>query len=332
MDSTLSAQPGRRETRVKEFRFYDQKPDVPDVQAEVLAGLSKSTKTLSPKYFYDETGSRLFDEITRLPEYYLTRTEVGILEGNKADMARWVGDDACLVEYGSGSSVKIRILLEGCRPSAYVPVDISRDHLIASAQLIFDDFDWLSVYPTCADYGLPFDLPEAAAGLPRVAFFPGSSIGNFEPSKAAGFLRGVSKLVGDGGRLVIGVDTKKDTDVLNAAYNDSRGITRAFNLNLLTHLNEVMGANFDIDKFAHEATYNEKLGRIEMYLSSIEKQTVRVNGKRIDLGAGERIHTENSYKYHRDEFVELAAEAGFVCREMWRDERDYFMVLLLEAQ
>ena len=285
---------------------------------------------MPPKFFYDEAGSRLFDAITRLPEYYVARAEVDILRCNRAALARAVGQDVCLVEYGSGSSVKVRILLDACRPALYVPVDISRAHLLASARAIFNDFEWLSVCPACADYTAPFALPDAAAGLRRVAFFPGSSIGNFEPSVAASFLAGVARVVGLGGRLIVGVDLKKDAAVLNAAYNDVAGVTRAFNLNLLSHLNAAMGADFNLDGFEHEAAYNEAEGRVEMHLASLVAQTVQVNGTAIEFSAGERIHTENSYKYDAQAFLQMAAGVGFVAAETWQDERGYFMVALLE--
>lgn len=314
----------------REFRFHDRRPDLPDAMAEVLAGLSRAAKTVPPKYFYDETGSQLFDDITRLPEYYLTRTEVGILRENREDMARAVGDRACLVEYGSGSSEKIRILLEACRPAAYVPVDISRAHLLQSARAIYEDYDWLAVHPTCADYSRPFALPNVASALPCVAFFPGSSIGNFDPADVPGFLAAVGEVVGRGGRLIVGVDAKKDEDVLHAAYNDGQGVTEAFNLNLLRHLNDLLDADFDPARFEHQAEYNTARGRIEMYLESTGPQRVRLNGAEIAFDAGERIHTESSYKYHREEFLELAGAAGFVQQRMWTDERGYFMVLLLE--
>ena len=313
-----------------EFRFHDRRPELPEAMAEAVAGLSGTTKSVPPKYFYDEAGSHLFDAITRLPEYYLTRTEVGILRDNRRDIASAVGEGVCLVEYGSGSSEKIRILLDACRPAAYVPVDISRAHLMQSARAIYEDFDWLSVHPTCADYSRAFALPEVVSGLPCVAFFPGSSIGNFDPPDVTEFLAGVGEVVGAGGRLIVGVDAKKDADVLHAAYNDGQGVTEAFNLNLLRHLNELLDADFDLDRFEHQAEYNPGRGRIEMYLTSTAAQRVRLNGAEIAFDAGERIHTENSYKYHPEEFLRLAGQAGFVRRRMWTDDREYFMVVLLE--
>ena len=325
----MSGRAGRK-VRRPEFRFFDRQPAVPDATEELVAGLSAPAKSVPPKYFYDETGSRLFEAITKLPEYYLTRTETGILEDSRADLARWVGPDACLVEYGSGSSVKTRILLEACRPAAYVPVDISRGHLLASARRIHEDFKDLAVYPTCADYSQPFELPSTTTDLRKVAFFPGSTIGNFEVGEVPDFLRGVGRVVGPEGRLIIGVDTKKPEWMLNAAYNDAEGVTRAFNLNVLRHINSIAGADFDLGKFEHQAQYNRDRGRIEMYLSSTVAQKVRVNGALVEFRRGERIHTEHSYKYDAEEFRALAEEAGFRQLEARSDENGHFMVLLFE--
>ena len=316
--------------RRREFRFFDRQPSVPDAREELFAGLSAPAKTVPPKYFYDEAGSRLFESITELPEYYLTRTETGILEDNRDDLARWVGPDACLVEYGSGSSAKTRILLEACRPAAYVPVDISRGHLLASAREIYKEFGDLAVYPTCADYSQPFELPAMTTDMRRVAFFPGSTIGNFEAEEVPDFLRGLGRVLGPGGRLIVGVDTKKAESMLNAAYNDAAGVTRAFNLNMLRRINTIAGADFDTEKFEHEALYNRQRGRVEMYLSSTVEQTVRVNGALVEFARGERIRTEYSYKYDADEFASLAERAGLRAREVRRDENGHFMVLLLE--
>ena len=300
--------------------------------AEVLHGLSLPAKSIPPKYFYDAEGSRLFDVITKLPGYYLTRVETAILRDNREQIARRVGTGACLVEYGSGSSVKSRLLIEACRPAAYVPVDISRDHLEQSARAIFDGYPGLAVYPTCADYTTPFELPRPATGLPRLAFFPGSSIGNFEPRAAGEFLRGVAQVVDSGGWLVVGVDAKKDSEVLDRAYTDPDGITEQFNKNLLANINTALGADFDLDGFRHLALYNEQAGRIEMYLVSRRDQRVGVAGTEIAFAKGERLHTENSYKYASDEFVAIAEGSGFECVDVLQDNRAYFMVLMLRAR
>ena len=299
--------------------------------AEVRRGLGRPQKSIPPKYFYDAAGSRLFDAITRLPEYYLTRTEVGILDANRQAIGSHVGDATCLVEYGSGSSAKVRILLEASEPRAYVPVDISASHLIASARAVYDDFPALSVYPTCADYTAAFELPSAAAGLPRVAFFPGSSIGNFDPDAADRFLLGVAETLGADGTLIIGVDAKKDRQVLERAYNDSAGVTARFNENLLRHLNAALGADFDLSGFEHRAVYNAGAGRIEMYLDATRDQVVRINGDAVAFRRGEALHTENSYKYAPEEFIAKASRVGFECIEAYLDARRYFMVLLLRV-
>ena len=301
------------------------------MSAEVLHGLSLPVKSIPPKYFYDEAGSKLFDIITGLPGYYLTRTETAILRDNSAVIARRMDARACLVEYGSGSSVKSRLVLDACRPSAYVPVDISRDHLERSAKAIFDDYPALSVYPTCADYTAAFALPPPVTALPRLAFFPGSSIGNFEPDAASGFLRGVAEVVGEGGWLVLGVDTKKDRDVLDDAYTDAAGITEQFNRNLLLNINKTVGADFEAERFRHLAVYNEDAGRIEMYLVSKRDQRVTVAGTEVAFAEGEALHTENSYKYDPEEFVARAEDCGFDCVDVLLDDRAYFMVLLLQV-
>jgi dimethylhistidine N-methyltransferase len=312
-------------------RFFDLKPDVADIKTEVLAGLMSASKRISPKYFYDERGSVLFEAITELPEYYPTRTEIGILEDHGHEIAREVGDASFLIEYGSGSSKKSRVLLESLRPSSYMPVDISRDHLLASAEAIAADYDWLNVYPTCADYSSDWELPVSVdEGVRRVAFFPGSSIGNFEPDDAQRFLAGVRRTVGEDGALIIGVDLKKPTGVLERAYNDSEGVTAEFNRNVLRHLNSCLEGEFDPSAFDHEARYNEDEGRVEMYLVSTARQTVRLGGEEVSFEKGEAIHTENSYKYHAPEFASLADEAGFDLGGSWRDPSNYFEVFLFE--
>jgi dimethylhistidine N-methyltransferase len=311
--------------------LLDLKPPVADMKAEVLAGLSARQKRISPKYFYDERGSALFEQITELDEYYPTRTEIGILAANRGAIARTVGEDVMLIEYGSGSSAKIRILLESLRPQAYVPVDISRDHLVDAAQQIDDDYGWLAVYPTCADYTRAFELPEQANGQRRLAFFPGSSVGNFEPADAVEFLGEVRSVVGESGQLLIGVDRKKDPAVLERAYDDAQGVTAAFNANVLAHINDTLGADFDLEAFAHEARYDAHLGRVEMHLVSRTNQVVDIDGNRVSFSAGEGIHTENSYKYHADEFDDMARSAGFQPRAHWADENHWFSVMLYEA-
>lgn len=311
------------------LEYFDLKPRTADMREEVLAGLARAPKYLSPKYFYDETGSELFEEITRLPEYYLTRTEMALFDAYLGDIADALGADVCLVEYGAGATLKIRKLLERVRPAAYVPVDISGDHLLAQARELHADYPWLDVFPTCADFTAPFPLPGPVAGLARVGFFPGSSIGNFTPEDAGSFLRNVHATLGSGGRLLVGIDRKKSRAVLEAAYNDSAGVTAAFNLNALEHLNRRLGADFDPGAFRHEAVYNEAEGCIQMFLVSQVAQTVRVAGRTFDFAEGEAIHTENSYKYHPHEFEALSRANGFEVDTWWTDEAERFALFLL---
>ncbi len=315
-----------------EFEFFDRNPTLPDVILEVLNGLSGARKKLSSKYFYDTRGLDLFQQITELPEYYLTRAEIGILKNSISKIACALGPELSLIEYGSGDSRKIRILLDACDALSYIPIDISRNHLVTNARLIFKDYSNLNVYPVCADYTKPLEIPVKNTHHNLVGYFPGSSIGNFEPSDARLFLRRVRDTVGFSGRLLIGVDTKKSTNTLNAAYNDESGVTKAFNLNLLHHLNARIGTNFNTSEFEHLSYYNKKLGRIEIYLVSTVDQLVSLNGQTFRLKEGERIHTEHSYKYSLDEFILLAEDAGFEYGNCWSDRNAQFMLLLLRTR
>ena len=334
--------------------FHDFHPDLGDFREEVLAGLSASPKRIPPKFFYDQRGSRLFEEICELPEYYPTRTETAILRQYAAEIADLIsggsggadginhsirgpngdsepasGSDPILIEYGSGAGRKIRILLDalGGR-GVYVPIDISKQHLLASAAEPASAYPRLRVVAICTDYSRPFSLPPdlAAPSRRRVAFFPGSTIGNLDPSEAVAFLKRIVKLVGPGGALVLGVDLKKDPAVLDAAYNDAAGVTAEFNLNLLRRMNRELGSAFDLAAFRHRAFYNEPFGRIEMHLESLRDQTVRLGDHFIDFGQGETIHTENSYKYSIEETHRLAAEAGFRADPSWTDAGQLFSV------
>lgn len=307
------------------YQFYEQPAEIEDVHAQLLAGFRQPQKTISPKFFYDERGSELFTEITRTSDYYPTRTEVGLLRTYGQEMADCIGEAATLLEYGSGSSEKIRILLETLRPKKYVPMDISRDYLAQAANTIANDYPWLEVLATCVDYSREFDIPVPLDG--NVAgFFPGSSIGNFHPDMALTFLKRVRRQVGSSGGLLIGVDLKKDPDVLNRAYNDSEGITSDFNLNVLSHINEVYEGNFNLNNFEHKAAYNESLGCIQMFIVSLVDQTVEVAGESFSLTQGEEIHTENSFKYSETEFRELCRSAGFASDKFWTDEQSWFGV------
>ncbi|MEA3274992.1 MAG: L-histidine N(alpha)-methyltransferase [Pseudomonadota bacterium] len=309
-----------------QIHFYDLHPEPADMRAEVLDGLSRPQKRISPKFFYDQQGSRLFDAITELPEYYPTRTEIRILERHGAEMAELVGREALLVELGSGSSLKIRVLLEALKPAVYMPVDISRNHLLESARALASSFPGLEVHAACADYSSPFDLPVDVNGAERAAFFPGSSIGNFDPGEARRFLERIGTLLGPGGKLLVGVDLIKDAALLNAAYNDAQGVTADFNLNLLKRINRELGADFDLDAFRHWAYYNDTESRVEMHLVSRGEQRVQVAGEGFQFGEGESIHTENSYKYSVDGFHALAGDAGFEPERLWTDEDGLFSV------
>jgi dimethylhistidine N-methyltransferase len=306
--------------------FYDYHPALADFRSEVLAGLGSSPKWVSPKFFYDQRGSGLFDRITELPEYYPTRTEIGILERHGAQMAELLGRDCLLLELGSGSSKKIRVLLDALQPTVYMPLDISREHLIGSAETLASDYPSLQVHAACADYSADFELPYGPEHLARAAFFPGSSIGNFEPAQAADLMRRVGGHLGLGGRLLIGVDLKKDPQTLQRAYDDAQGVTAAFNLNLLERINRELDGDFDTAAFMHRALYNEALGRIEMHLVSVCAQTVTVAGERFEFGDGETLHTESSYKYSVAGFQALAASAGYRAEQVWTDEQQLFSV------
>ncbi len=313
------------------YQFFDHNPILPDVVEEVKQSLRESPKRLPPKYFYDEYGSTLFEQITELPEYYLTRTEIEILNENKEELSRIVDKSCCLIEYGSGSSRKVRSLIDAIDPRFYVPVDISKEHLHTSARAIHDDFDSLHVYPTCADYTEAIQLPDAIDGAPRCGFFPGSSIGNFERDDALRFLINLARDIGPGGHCIIGFDSRKPKAILEPAYNDTQGVTASFNLNLLTHLNRTIGTDFDQTKFRHHAFYDESLGRIEMHLISETEQTVTLDDERFRIARNEAIHTENSYKYSLTDVRELASKAGMSLVTHWQDSKAWFYVALLRV-
>jgi dimethylhistidine N-methyltransferase len=313
------------------IRFFDYRPTPADVRAEVLEGLGRPVKRLSPKLFYDQRGSQLFDAITELPEYYPTRTEIAILREYGSEMADLLGRDNILIELGSGSSLKIQTLLAALQPSVYMPVDISKEHLLESAHALAERFPDLSIRAACADYSAPFKLPLESDWTDLAAFFPGSSIGNFDPDEARRLLGRVARLLGGGGRLLIGVDLPKDPAILNAAYDDAQGITAAFNLNLLTRINRELDGHFDPDAFYHRAFFETELSRVEMHLVSRVEQQVEVAGERFDFRAGETIHTENSYKYGIDAFRRLAGDAGFVAERVWTDEQGLFSVHCLRV-
>jgi L-histidine N-alpha-methyltransferase len=297
----------------------------------VLAGLARPQKRLPAKYFYDAAGSRLFDRICELPEYYPTRTELGILRRHAPAMAERCGPDCLLVELGAGSLTKVRLLLDHLeRPAGYVPVDVSGEYLRAAAVPLAEDYPTLNVVPVVADFTRPFALPSVPAAR-RVAFFPGSTIGNFEPGPAQDFLRRAHDLLGAGGAVLLGVDLRKPKAILDLAYNDPEGYTAQFNLNLLLRLNRELGAQFDLSAFAHRAFYNEAASRIEMHLVSRRAQSVRVAGQLVQFAADETIHTENSYKYTSEQVQQMARAAGFDGVRAWTDPLGWFGVFLLSG-
>ncbi len=310
----------------------DQDEDQNQFAADMLAALGNHPRAISPKYFYDQQGSALFDQICDLPEYYPTRTEIGILEANAAAIAQQMGPGAEIVEFGAGSLRKVRLLLDAAEaPSRYVPIDISGEHMMQAAEVLKRDYPGLQVEPVVADYThaltLPALLPDAGK---RIGFFPGSTIGNFTPDEAVRFLRMAARTL-RGGALLLGADLIKDPAVLHAAYSDSQGVTGAFNLNLLARANRELDANFDLSQFAHSAFYNSPQRRIEMHLLSLKRQRVTVLGRHFDFEEGETLHTENSHKFTIDSLRTLARTAGFTAGPVWTDPDNRFSLHWLEA-
>jgi len=299
--------------------------------SEIIDGLSAEQKTISPKYFYDERGSQLFDQITRLPEYYLTNTELGIMRDNIDEIASMVGKQASLIEFGSGSSLKTRVLLEHLSElAAYVPVDISDEHLHTSASEIRSEFPHIDVLPVVADFTKHFDLPTPMVmPIRNVVYFPGSTIGNFEHDEAMELLRVMYDEAGKNGALLIGVDLQKDPKLIEDAYNDDAGITAKFNLNMLQHLNRDYGANFDVTEFEHSANYDEKEGRVVIELVSQTDQTFEIADTAFEIADGEAILTEYSHKYSLAGFAAMASAAGFTVEKVWTDSERLFSVQFL---
>ena len=299
---------------------------------DVLDGLSRKEKSLPCKYLYDKRGSELFDEICNLDEYYPTRTEISIMNSSGSEMADAIGPNALIIEYGSGSSLKTPLLLKCLHdPAGYIPVDISGEHLEEAANRINEQFPSLKVMPVCADFTKPFELPkEADATAARVVYFPGSTIGNLSRDAAVDLLRAMY-VETDGGKVLIGVDLEKDPDILERAYDDRDGVTAEFNYNLLRRLNRELDADFDVDAFDYDATYNEDAARIEMHLVSRRKQDVSIGNKTVSFEPDELIHTENSHKYSPERFAALAEQAGWRVERVWTDPRKLFSVQLLTA-
>ncbi|MEY2480925.1 MAG: hypothetical protein QOI04_1852 [Verrucomicrobiota bacterium] len=304
----------------------DLEPAQSDFLEEVLRGLSQRPRTLPCKFFYDARGAALFQKICELPEYYITRTETAILRLHAHEMAQCFGARCELLGLGTGAGTKTRILLEELRePSVYIPIDISVKQLEKSAALFRRTFPHLEILPVCADYLQPFELPKSRSEPARkIVYFPGSTIGNFEPQQAGEFLRRIVDLSGTGGGLLIGVDLKKDPEIIERAYNDRTGITAEFNLNLLVRADRELGANFDIAQWRHNAIYNSEEGRIEMYLVSEIDQTVAIQDRHFHFDAGEKILTEYSYKHSREGFIALAKSVGFSFEHLWTDDAQLF--------
>jgi dimethylhistidine N-methyltransferase len=308
------------------------KKSIADLRHDVLAGLLAYQKTLPSKYLYDAEGSRLFEQICDLPEYYVARTEVALLTSAAAEITEGLPRGAALVEFGSGASVKTRVLLDGASEfRLYIPIDISDSALAEATRSIRKDYPDLEVSPLVGDFTQSLSLPASAAGLPVVGFFPGSTIGNFAPWEAKSFLEDARNLLGRRSSLIVGVDVAKSADVLIPAYDDAQGVTAAFNKNLLTRLNREFDAEFDLDDFEHRAVWNPDEGRIEMHLVSLREQVVRIGDWVLEFGAGETIHTENSYKYRPDAFRKMAEEAGWQTSRIWTSERPEFAIFVLEA-
>ncbi|WP_101756925.1 L-histidine N(alpha)-methyltransferase [Oceanicoccus sp. KOV_DT_Chl] len=311
--------------------FEDQQPATTDSVAEVIAGLQLNQKRVDPKYFYDAHGSQLFEQITQLPEYYPTRTERQILSDNANDIAAHCGQGCVLIEPGSGSSEKIRLLLDTLRPSAYVPLDISAEFLYRSAVKLGREFPWLKIQAICADFADSWQTRTTLPEGQRVIFYPGSTIGNMDPAAAEKFLAGLRQWIGNDGGVLIGVDLHKEEHLLNAAYNDAQGVTAEFNLNILNSMNKLINSNFSDQQFSHRAFYNQTLQRIEMHLVSDHAQTVNVNGNAIAFDKGETLHTENSYKYTLESFTALSEAAGFTIKRSWLDDDALFSVHYLSV-
>jgi dimethylhistidine N-methyltransferase len=316
------------------FEYLDLNPPEESWWQEAIAGLRRSPKAVAPKFFYDQVGSWLFERITQLPEYYLTRAEMSLLEQNRREIGQALGSDCELVEFGCGNSAKIFHLLAALdRPRGYLAIDISREPLLELCSKVAAAHPGLAVQGLRADFSHFLKLPKIKGQTERkVIFFPGSSIGNFDPEDAVNFLRHARETAGAGGSLLIGVDLKKDRGLLEKAYDDDQGVTARFNKNLLARFNRECGGSFQLDSFRHRAFYNADLGRIEMHLESLLRQEARVLDETVIFEAGESIHTENSYKYRIQEFQDLAAKAGWVPREVWLDEAKLFSVHLLNAE
>lgn len=310
--------------------FHDFQPPVADVAREVLAGLRREQPVLHPKYLYDAHGSRLFEAITRQPEYYPTEAEKTLLHRIGPELPNLVPTNTLLAEPGAGNGEKARLLLDYWQPRSYMPIEISHSELLDAAQALAKDNPELAIHAVCADYTRPIVWPKETPP-PRLVFFPGSTLGNFEPEEREPFIRRLRELAGDGGSLLVGVDLHKDSETLTAAYNDAAGYTAAFNKNMLHHLNEVLGAGFEPEHVEHFAFYNEQQRRVEMHLRCLRDQRITINGEHLALAAGTTLHTENSYKFTRQELEALLEKAGFTMRHWWQTPHPAFGLCLADA-
>jgi dimethylhistidine N-methyltransferase len=316
----------------QKIHFHDMHPTASDLLEDITTSLQQNPRSISPKYFYDEKGSQLFDRITELEDYYPARTEIGILQKYKKNIVDSLNKDCLLIEPGGGSCSKVRIFVDELQPSIYVPMDISKQHMLASAKQMSKEIPWLDIHAVCNDFTLKLKLPEGLPHAARVVFFPGSSIGNFHPSAAVLYLSDIANLVGETGQLLIGVDLKKDINILERAYDDSEGVTAKFNMNLLTRLNHEISANFDLQTWKHHSFYNTDEGRIEMHLKSMCEQVVSIDDHEFYFAENETIHTENSYKYTIEEFQSLGLEAGLSAEKVWVDGDNLFSVHLFSVE
>ena len=313
--------------------LVDLEPKRQQFRHDVLEGLARPATRLPTQYLYDDRGSALFEQICELDEYYPTRTELGIFETHIAEMAEAIGPEALVIEYGSGTGLKPRILLRALeRPVAYVPVEISRAHLLRSAEALNADFPNVEVLPVCADFTQPFEIPSPSKPpRRRLVFFPGSTIGNFSPDDAKRLLGQMVDDVGPGGAVLIGVDLQKDPRTIERAYDDAKGVTAAFNLNLLRRINEELGGNFDLARFRHRARYDQEGGRVVMQLVSTAPQSTTIAGERFELAEGEAITTEYSHKYTLESFAAMASSAGLRVEQAWMDANRLFSVQYLQT-
>jgi len=314
-----------------DIKYYNCYPNIQDLLDEIISGLSKKQKTLPHKLFYDERGSKIFEAICKQPEYYLGWLESQIFHDNAHEIAAVLPKECALIEPGAGNWYKVHLLLEAIKPACYIPIDISGEYLESIAHNTNEKYPWLSLYAICADVTQPFHFPPDVPKDNRVAFFPGSTIGNFEPAEMVVVLRRFSDIVGSRGGLLIGVDLQKDAATLEKAYNDSGGVCAAFNMNILQRINEEFSGNFSLSEFVHRAHFNAENNRIEMHLESLSDQNVKIRNQSFPLKKGETIRTENSYKYALDQFITLAETAGFMLKNVWTDPKKWYSVHYYEC-